>query len=277
MATRGRAGDDDDDDAPVRTGSGVQALETGLTVLDAFADVVRPMMLKEIALAADMHPAKVHRYLASFVKRGYVEQDAQGRYSLGRGALRIGLASLASLDAVRLAAPLLDELSNALGETVLAAVWGNRGPTVVQWRDSPRPVMVNVRPGSVLPLLSSATGRVFAAFMEAHLTAALIDEELKERAEAGVYPSNAREVGELLAGVRAQYLGRVTGDVLPGVDSVSAPVFDYDSRMVLAVSALGNSSRFDSDPAGHIAAAVRQTAQALSRRLGYPGDASMPN
>ncbi|MDX3905194.1 MAG: IclR family transcriptional regulator [Pigmentiphaga sp.] len=250
---------------------GVQALETGLTVLDVFADAIRPMMLKDIAQAAGMHPAKVHRYLASFVRRGYVEQDVQGRYSLGRGALRIGLASLAALDAVRLATPLLDELSNMLGETVLAAVWGNRGPTVVQWRDSPRPVMVNVRPGSVLPLLSSATGRVFAAFMEERLTAGLIEEELGERAAHGAYPSTAGELRELMAGVRAQHLGRVTGDVLPGVDSVSSPVFDYDGKLVLAITALGNSARFDSDPGGPIAAAVRQAAQALSRRLGYPG------
>jgi len=275
VATKGSR-DAGEDETSARGGSGVQALETGLTVLDAFADVIRHMMLKEIALAAGMHPAKVHRYLASFVKRGYVEQDAQGRYSLGRGALRIGLASLASLDAVRLATPLLDELSNALGETVLAAVWGNRGPTVVQWRDSPRPVMVNVRPGSVLPLLSSATGRVFAAFMEPPLTAALVDEELKERAAEGAYPSNVRDMKELLDGVRALHLGRVTGDVLPGVDSVSSPVFDYDSRMVLAITALGNSARFDSDPAGPIATAVRQAAETLSHRLGYPGGPTAP-
>lgn len=258
-------------DEAASRGGGVQALETGLTVLDVFADAVRPLMLKEIAQAAGMHPAKVHRYLASFVKRGYVEQDTQGRYSLGRGSLRIGLASLAALDAVRLVTPLLDELSNTLGETVLAAVWGNRGPTVVQWRDSPRPVMVNVRPGSVLPLLSSATGRVFAAFMEPHLTAGLIEEELRERAMEGAYPSNMREVRELLDSVRASHVGRVTGDVLPGVNSVSSPVFDYDAKLVLVVTALGNSARFDSDPSGPIAAAVRQAAEALSARLGYPG------
>ncbi|VCU70400.1 HTH-type transcriptional regulator YiaJ [Pigmentiphaga humi] len=257
-----------EEEAAARQG-GVQALETGLSVLDVFADTTRPMMLKDIAAAAQMHPAKVHRYLASFVRRGYVEQDAQGRYSLGRGALRIGLASLAALDAVRLVTPLLDELSLALEETVLAAVWGNRGPTVVQWRDSPRPVMVNVRPGSVMPLLSSATGRVFAAFMDERLTGGLIAEELKGRAAEGLHPASAGEVRELLDAVRRSQVGRVTGDLLPGVNSVSAPVFDYDGRLVLAISALGNSARFDADPAGPIAVAVRKAAGTLSARLGY--------
>lgn len=248
--------------------AGVQALETGLSVLDVFVSAVRPMMLKDIAQEADMHPAKVHRYLASFIKRGYIEQDIQGRYSLGRNALRIGLASLAALDAVRLAAPLLDELSNSLGETVLIAVWGNRGPTVVQWRDSPRPVMVNVRPGSVLPLLSSATGRVFAAFMETRLTSSLLAEELQVRGAARRFPATAQEVDELLAGVRAAHLGRVAGDLLPGVNSVSAPVFDHEGKLVLAISALGNDASFDADPAGPIAQAIRHAADVLSDRLG---------
>jgi DNA-binding IclR family transcriptional regulator len=247
---------------------GVQALETGLSLLDVLADAVRPMMLKDIALAAGMHPAKAHRYLVSFVKRGYAEQDGGGLYRLGRSSLRIGLAALAGLDAVRLAGPALDELSNTLEETVLAAVWGNRGPTVVQWRDSPRPVMVNVRPGSVMPLLSSATGRVFAAFMEERLTAGLIAAELRERGRRGGL-SSAREVRELLAQVRATRTGVVSGDLLPGVNSVSSPVFDHEGRLVLAISALGNEADFDADPQGLPAQEVRRAAAGLSARLGY--------
>lgn len=275
MATRARAARtqdfDDDTEAESRSG-GVQSLETGLSVLDVFADATRPMMLKDIALAAGMHPAKAHRYLASFINRGYVTQDFHGRYALGRGALRIGLASLAGLDAVRLAGPVLEDLSAALEETVLAAVWGNRGPTVVQWRDSPRPVMVNVRPGSVMPLLSSATGRVFAAFMDERLTAPVIADELKAMGRhKRTGPATARAVRELLAEVRANHMGRVTGDLLPGVNSVSAPVFNHESRLVLAISALGSDAGFEVAPDGAMARAVKRAAADLSARLGYRG------
>ena len=259
------------DNTDARAPGGVQALETGLAVLDVFADFVRPAMLKDIARAANMHPAKAHRYLVSFVKWGYVEQDAHGRYSLGRNALRLGLAGLAQIDAVRLVTPLLDELSGVVGETVLAAVWGNRGPTVVQWRDAPHAVTVNVRPGSVMPLLSSATGRAFAGFFDEKRTAPLIAEELKIHAAARIkpFPRNAKEVRELVAGVRATGLGQVMGDLVPGINSVSAPVFDHEGKMVLAISALGNDAVFDADPAGPIADAVRSAARLLSERLGH--------
>lgn len=254
-----------------REAGGVQALETGLSVLDAFAGFVRPAMLKDIAHAAAMHPAKAHRYLVSFIKFGYVEQDAHGRYSLGRNALRMGLAGLAQVDAIRLVTPLLDELSGTVGETVLAAVWGNRGPTVVQWRDSPHPVTVNVRPGSVMPLLASATGRVFTAFLDPALTATLVADELKARKTAKLrrFPDSAKDVRELVRTVRDAHLGQVAGDLVPGINSVSAPVFDHDGRLVLAITALGNDAIFDADPAGPIADAVREAARALSERLGH--------
>ncbi|MFO1287275.1 MAG: hypothetical protein U1F49_12605 [Rubrivivax sp.] len=40
---------------------------------------------------------------------------------------------------------------------------GTHGPTVLHWEPSSRPVSMSLRAGAVLPLLRSATGRVFAA------------------------------------------------------------------------------------------------------------------
>jgi DNA-binding IclR family transcriptional regulator len=61
-------------------------------------------MLKDVAAAAGMSAAKAHRYLVSFQRIGLVAQDERNsRYDLGPAALKIGLASLARLDPVRLA------------------------------------------------------------------------------------------------------------------------------------------------------------------------------
>ena len=52
-----------------------------------------------------------------------------------------------------------------IGHTLALAVWGNHGPTIVHWEESPQAVTANLRLGDVMPLLSSATGRCFAAYM----------------------------------------------------------------------------------------------------------------
>ncbi|MGM8888308.1 helix-turn-helix domain-containing protein, partial [Psychrobacter sp. 1U2] len=50
---------------------GIQSLEIGLSVLDVLIDYHKPMMLKDIAEAMQMHPAKVHRYLVSLIRKDY--------------------------------------------------------------------------------------------------------------------------------------------------------------------------------------------------------------
>jgi DNA-binding IclR family transcriptional regulator len=257
---------------------GVQALETGLGVLDTLIAATQPMMLKELAKAAGVHPAKAHRYLVSFIRMGYVAQDAPGLYRLGQNALRAGLSCIAQMDAVRLAAPLLDELCIEIEESLLAAVWGNLGPTVVQWRDSSRPVSVNIRPGSVMPLLSSATGRVFLAFLEPRLSAPHIAAELEKKKSQRDkrFPASAQEVEQMRADVRAAGVGTVAGDFQQGINSISAPVFNHEGKIVLAISALGSERTFDESKDGVTSKAVRSAAARLSKELGFEALSGAP-
>ena len=70
---------------------GVQSLEVGLHVLDALIAHRQPLMLKQLAEALGMHPAKVHRYVVSLVRMQYAKQQDDGRYTLGDQAWRLGL------------------------------------------------------------------------------------------------------------------------------------------------------------------------------------------
>ncbi|WP_241139496.1 IclR family transcriptional regulator, partial [Achromobacter xylosoxidans] len=146
--------------------TGIQSAEIALDVLTRLAELGGAVSVSELGRSLDMPRAKAHRYLVSLERRGYVEQDpASARYRLGPQALHTGLAALAEVDFVKVAAGCLEDLSTAIGQTVFLSVWGQHGPTIVQWRDARLPVTVNVRVGSVLPLLNSATGRVFAAWL----------------------------------------------------------------------------------------------------------------
>jgi hypothetical protein len=89
-----------DEDTPSR--AGIQSVEVGFELLNAMAEASGPMMLRDLAAAAGMSAAKAHRYLVSFQRMGLVAQDpVSTRYDLGPAALRLGLASLSRIDAVR--------------------------------------------------------------------------------------------------------------------------------------------------------------------------------
>lgn len=256
--------------APAR--QGIQSIEVGARLLDALVTHGAPMMLRDLAAAGGMPPAKAHRYLVSFIRMGLVEQSAgTGHYDLGSFALRLGLASLARLDAVRLATPVLLALRDQVDETVAMAIWGNHGATVVRWEEARRPVTVNLRTGGVLPLLTSATGQVFATWLPQEQTRELLRAELRAQARnpRATGPRTPEEAHTLCDGVRKRGLSRVEGGLIPGVAAFSAPVFDHEGRLALALTALGHAGVFDSTWSSPVAAALREAAAGLSRRLGF--------
>lgn len=251
---------------------GIQSIEVGVPLLAALAEHGGPMMLRDLARAAGMAAAKAHRYLVSFIRVGLVSQDAvSGRYDLGAFALSLGLASLARLDAVRVATPILDALNENTGETVALSVWGNMGPTFVRWIESRRPVSVNLRTGDVMPLLHSATGLCFAVFLDTPTVQGRIASELEiaRRSDAARAPRDRAEFDTIAAEARRHGLTRTQGAVIPNVNAFSAPVFNHDGKMVLAITALGPAGLFPAEWHSPTAAAVRAAAQMASRQLGW--------
>ena len=67
-----------------KTRAGIQSVEVGFGLLDVLARATRPLMLRDLALAAGMNAAKAHRYLVSFQRLRLVVQDANSTlYDLG--------------------------------------------------------------------------------------------------------------------------------------------------------------------------------------------------
>lgn len=256
---------------------GVQSLEIGMSILRAMVDGQRSMMLKDIAAAADMPPSKAHRYLVSLIRAGLVEQDPMSsRYDLGPFALNVGLVALDRLDRVRLGLNVIAELRDEINQTTALAVWGDKGPVVVRWERPRRPITVNVITGTVLDLLSSATGRIFAAWMPRKVVAPLLAAELK----AADLPPELRSkagVEAMLAAIRAQGFASTEGfHRVPGVAAVAAPVFNFRNEITMALLAVGVQGMFDMSAEGEVVQRLCHHAAALSLRLGATGEPKAP-
>jgi len=258
--------------------AGIQSVEVGFALLDVLAQAPGPLMLRDLAAAADMSAAKAHRYLVSFQRLGLVVQDSGNtRYELGPATLRLGLATLSRLDAVKMARERLPALMEQTGHTLALAVWGNRGPTLVHWQESPLAVPVNLRLGDVMPMLTSATGRCFAAFMGHGIgvdqARTMIEAEMAQARKAGRHdvPHTAAQLEALLRELRAQGMGRVDNVLLPGISGFCAPVFDADGHLALGVVSMGSSATFSTDWNGPLAKAIKDMATQLSADLGWAG------
>jgi DNA-binding IclR family transcriptional regulator len=263
-----------------RAQRGIQSIEVGGQLLRALVHHGRPMALKDLAREAEMSAAKAHPYMVSFGRLGLIEQDrTSGHYLLGPLALQLGLISLQQANPVHVATPLITELAPQIGQTVAIAVWGDRGATIVRIAESPAPLHVNMRHGTVFSLTNTASGRLFGAYLDSAVVQRLLEEE-RQRERKGIADPPQRGMPPVqplpswkdfeaqLHEVRARGLSRSEGEILPGVSAMSAPAFDHTGAIVLAVTAIGPAATFDTRWDGEIALALKACADQVSQRLG---------
>lgn len=212
---------------------GINSVEIGLTVLNSVIALREPATLKSIAEHSGLDSSQAHRYVSSLANFGLLRQEyASGRYDLGPAALQIGLAALARTDGIALVDREALEFSRRNDYTVLVAVWGSYGPTVIRWHHGRPPVYTTLAIGSVLPLVQSATGRVFLAY----LPDALLETALAREGYSGA-PGRRSELTAIREDVRSRRMASVDGSAVPGLRAFSVPVLGVDSHLIAAVTA----------------------------------------
>jgi len=249
----------------------VQAAETGTAILKALGSLGGRASLTLIASHIAESPAKVHRYLVSLIEGGLVNQDtATQQYFLGLETLLLGLAAMRQADPIRMAEASLIKLREELEVTCFVAVMGNKGPTIVRFEEPGLPVTVNVRVGSVLPILWSATGRAFLAGLKDRQVSGMAQSELQTATPAQRALLSAQDpIDTLRQSILEAGCASVRDTNLPGISAVAAPLYNYTGRPCAVLTALGASGGFDASPDGVVGQAVRREAQSISQLLGY--------
>ncbi|MEO0382704.1 MAG: IclR family transcriptional regulator [Pseudomonadota bacterium] len=203
---------------------GVQSVETGMLILHAFCQARGPMSLTQIAQAVNIPPAKVHRYLASLVESGMVHHRKTGTYDLGRAAAEIGMAAVARFDVVNRAADALPDLVEATRCTAMLSVWGTEGPTVVRWERANPPLVTALGVGTVLPLLTSATGLAFLSWSPPRLAEGLLPEP------------DIAAAADMRDSIRTAGFAEAQETFIPGLYALAAPVLDLQGQAAAAVT-----------------------------------------
>ena len=122
-----------------------------------------------------------------------------------------------------------------------------------------------------MPLLSSATGLCFAAYLSRDAIAPLLKEEIAraQKQRRADLPATLAEARALLDEVRQRGAARVVDTLLPGIVGFCAPVFDSDGHIALGMVALGPIGTFDPEWGGAMDRPLRAAANQLSMDLGY--------
>jgi DNA-binding IclR family transcriptional regulator len=255
---------------PEKGANGNRSVVVGVHLLKTIAAIEGPATLGAIAEAAGMSASRTHRYLAGLIQTGLVEQDQNsGRYDLGTTIVELGLTALGRTDAVRLGGETMTLLTERTGLVSLLSTWGSHGPTIIKWEQGRVNTAVRIREGRNLPLLTTATGRVFLAFVPDKEIKELLHQELARQTDTP--KSKVRDMSDvqaLQAEVLRHGVGRMIGEENPGLVAIAAPVFDHDGRIALTITLVGIIGTMDADYDSAPVRELKAMANQLSRRLG---------
>jgi DNA-binding IclR family transcriptional regulator len=256
---------------------GIQSIETGFRIIDYLVGVGRPVPLKDIVAATGLSASMLQFYLISLVQIGVVHQErSTGHYGLGPYTLKLGLAGLEQFDIFAAARDRMVDLANDIRHTVFLGVWGTHGPTIIYRADGAhgRPIF-ELRVGAVLPVLRSALGRLFLAYLPESITTPLVESELADvsrvrpaQGAAADLPRNRIEVRKLIEATRAAGMSRSRSGLLSDYTAISAPVFDHTGTIIAGITAMGQIGVLDDDLAGASAQAIRRLADEISSDAG---------
>jgi DNA-binding IclR family transcriptional regulator len=250
-----------------KTQRGIQSVEVGGRLLLALAQARMPLALSDLAIAADLAPGQAHAYLVSLSRLGLVKRDElSGRYEPGPLSLRLGLLHLENQPAFRAAVPRVAALAEAIGFSVAICIAGPQGPTIVRYEHGGFPLHVNLHVGTVMSLPATSTGRVFCAYLPRETLDAMWANQSGADQSATAAPRDAA-FQTSLEKIRARGLESSVDAPSPGISSLSAPVFDPDGRLALALTVIGSTGSIDVAADGRIARALLGAAREIGAEL----------
>ena len=245
-----------------------QSLSRALELLDLVARGTNS--LDALAAATGVHKTTVMRLLQTLDAHGYVTRDSAYRYHLGSAVFSLAQSALDGLDVRRIAAPTLQALGAATGQTVHLAAYDAGVVTYIDKVESRQPLRMYSRIGLPAALHATAVAKV--------LLGGLDDAEL-ERVASGVdferfTDATIRTPGELIREVR---LSAERGWAVDHAEHetfmncVGAPIFAPDGRVAAAVSISVPDQVLSYEQVLGLLPALHDATSAVSADLGFRG------
>ncbi|WP_180899749.1 IclR family transcriptional regulator [Martelella soudanensis] len=227
-----------------------------------------PDGVKLVDIAAELglpHPT-AHRILKALEEEGVVERvRGTRRYTIGSEAAWLGLPAANRFPISQAAAPALDRLCEAVGDSVFLAVRSRNDSVYVDRRIGSYPVQARrLTLGARRPLGVSIASRAIMAYLPKEKTADILMENERRYVDYRLTPDR---IIEDLATARSQ--GFLLASSLTNIERrvLSVPVFDIVGAPVAAISVIASMQRLQNDRVERILPKLKLAASAISERL----------
>jgi DNA-binding IclR family transcriptional regulator len=235
-------------------------------VIKLFAGSEEGLTSSEVARRLAIPRTTALRILLTLCEEGLIAHHEHS-YRAGPELVRLGLRALGATSLRTRAVPVLRALSQHTGETAHLAILSGDRSLILEVCDSPNPVHVASRAGTLAEIHCSATGKVFLAFAFGdRLGPFLASLPLKART-----PNTATSAAVLraeCAEIARRGYALDDEEYYAGVRCLAAPVWDGSGAVAGAIGITASTTSFPKRRTSEMARHVLEAAATLSTGLG---------
>ncbi len=242
------------------------SVKKAFKILHLLADSSTGLGLSEIAKRLKIGKSTVHGITSALEELGVLVRDPfHKKFSLGYTLLELSRKSYRKFELRDISRPLMEGLMEKVGETVFLGIMNGDHITILDVVESNREMKITSPPGTRLPLLAAATGKVFLSLFEERRA-----KEIIQRMGLKKYtPKSITDPKKFLREVEeTKKRGYAIDDeeYMNGVRAVSAPL-QIPSLPPSAIWVVGFASSLDEQKMEEVISEIRKTAQEISHSM----------
>lgn len=248
----------------------IKTVNNALALLEEFQLSCGELGVTDLSKRLNLPKNNIFRLLSTLAVHNYIEQnESTGKYQLGVKIIELGQIALNKNSLTKHTQPVLRKLNKLSNETCYFSILKQNTTFFIDGVESELPVRVVHRMGTRQPIHCTAAGKVQVAFLNKKDGKNIIMmNPLTKYTEFTITdPSDFQtELQEILSNGYALE----NQEFEDGVLGIAAPVIDYKSTIVGAVSLSAPISRISANRIkNEFVPLVMQSAMELSGRLGY--------
>jgi len=249
----------------------MKSLEKIIKILDYLSDVERGAGITELSLELNLPKSTVHRILKNLSRYSVVEkEDETSRYKIGLRLFKYSNSLLRSFDLRQMVKPILKKVCNETQETTFLTVWRNNQGLCIDSISSSRSTNTHlfVEIGREMPFHCTASSKILLANQSIEDIKRIINKKNFLRYTPNTITDHEKLLIHLLD-IKNKDYAICDEELEEGIKAIAAPIKNINGKTVASITITGLAKRMSSSNMERLIKIVTNSAQEISKKLGY--------
>jgi len=250
----------------------MNSIEKSIEILNYLSNAKRSVGITELSSKLSFPKSTIHRMLTTLLKHSLVAQEKEtSKYKLGLQILKYSNSFYNSFDFRQIAKPILKKVCTETSFATFLTIWQSYHSICI---DSVTPYKKSnthhlfVEVGKEMPLHCTASAKVLLAYQLPEDIKRIINKEHFIRYTPNTITEPEKLMIHLLE-IKNKGFAICNEELEEGIKAIAAPIKNINGKTIASITITGLAKRMSSSNIERLIKIVTNSAQEISKRLGY--------